>query len=56
MAFLHTSPRVCWICGKTLGSEGCTIDEYGIPVHNECYALLIAWRFLWQKKGKKEGP
>jgi hypothetical protein len=47
MWFLHTSPRICWICGKTLGLERCKVDEYGMPVHNECY---IAWRYLWQKK------
>ena len=34
-------PRDCWVCGKTIGSDDYRLDEFGFPVHAECYAKLI---------------
>jgi hypothetical protein len=40
------STHICWLCclcGKRVSLEECKIDEYGLPVHEECYVVLILW-------------
>jgi hypothetical protein len=37
------STHLCWICGKAVTLEECKVDEYGMPVHDECYLVLILW-------------
>jgi hypothetical protein len=29
------------VCGKPLGSDDDRLDEFGFPVHTECYTKLI---------------
>lgn len=45
----HLSPRnqlqrdrFCWICGKGTDLRTCKIDEYGMVVHENCYATKLA--------------
>jgi hypothetical protein len=38
---LNRRPRDCWVCGKPLGSDNDRLDEFGFPVHTECYTKLI---------------
>lgn len=28
--------KFCWICGKDIMLEHCTIDEHGLSVHKSC--------------------
>jgi hypothetical protein len=46
MEFLPKKPPVwsCWICGRAVHLEDCKVDEYGLPVHEECQALKLALR------------
>jgi hypothetical protein len=37
------STHLCWICGNAVSLEECKIDEHGMPVHEECYIVLILW-------------
>lgn len=37
---MHTPS--CWICGNDVVLERCATDEYGLPVHDQCYALKSA--------------
>lgn len=32
----------CWICGNDVALEICVTDEYGLPVHDGCYAVKLA--------------
>jgi len=34
-------PRDCWVCGKPFGSDDYRLDEFGFPVHADCYEKLI---------------
>jgi hypothetical protein len=29
------------VCGKTIGSDDYWLDEFGFPVHTNCYTKLI---------------
>jgi hypothetical protein len=33
---------ICWICGAKTTLENCKVDEYGLPVHDECQALRLS--------------
>jgi hypothetical protein len=44
MAFIQSPTHVCRICNKTLSLEECKFDEYGKPVHEECYVFLVKWQ------------
>lgn len=44
---MMTSPgrkHVCWICGRIVPLEECKVDEHGLPVHEDCYVVLLLWR------------
>ena len=32
----HQNTKFCWICGKDVTLEHCTIDEHGLSVHHSC--------------------
>jgi hypothetical protein len=29
--------KCCWICGKDVALEHCTMDEHGLSVHSSCH-------------------
>ena len=33
----------CWICGNELDLKTCSIDEYGMAVHEDCYFVKVAF-------------
>jgi hypothetical protein len=35
-------PLICWICGEPTTLETCKVDEYGLPVHDDCQALRFS--------------
>lgn len=38
---IKSLPRTCWICGKAVKLENCKVDEYGLPVHEDCYVAKL---------------
>jgi hypothetical protein len=40
---ISTRTWFCWLCGHCVSLEECKIDEHGMPVHDECYIVLIQW-------------
>jgi len=36
MLSTHQNTKFCWICGKDVLLEHCTIDEHGLTVHKSC--------------------
>lgn len=62
---LHSrNTKFCWICGKDVQLEHCTIDEHGLSVHKSCHEermLLKAaslqaeqWRQAQPRRGAAE--
>ena len=35
-------PKSCWICGKAVALETCTVDEHGMAVHESCYVTKLS--------------
>jgi hypothetical protein len=35
-------PKTCWICGKVIALETCTVDEHGMGVHENCYVAKLS--------------
>lgn len=40
--FSVRAAHCCWICGRPIALENCKVDEHGLPVHGECYAVRVA--------------
>jgi len=36
-------PYCCWICGNEVDLKTCKIDECGLAVHEDCYAVKVAF-------------
>jgi hypothetical protein len=34
-------PKACWICGRIIRLEDCTIDHHGLGVHERCYVAKM---------------
>lgn len=37
MSATERNMKFCWICGKDIRLEHCTVDERGLSVHNSCH-------------------
>jgi hypothetical protein len=37
----NTLPRTCWMCGKTVRLDDCSVDEQGRAVHKGCYVAKV---------------
>ena len=49
------STRLCWICGRPVSLENSKTDEYGNPVHSDCYTALLKLRQAGSSVQKKTG-
>ena len=47
---------LCSICFKSIGLEDCKIDEYGRPVHEECYAARVLYTLSSAEKPSGKSP
>jgi hypothetical protein len=47
--------KLCWICGKAICLETCTIDEHGCAVHEQCYVAKLSFANESVKLSKYDG-
>jgi hypothetical protein len=47
---------LCSICFKSIRLEDCKIDEYGRPVHENCYAARVLYTLPSAEKPSGKSP